>query len=250
MGTLSQCSQREASLSYIEISVLFSNFPNFCMSQKAELPSLTGHRTKTRKRDEKQVNNPNGFRDSVIEGLVKAGLGGADITDPDIAVDLDAVFKFLDSAGNKFLKKSGLDGMLDQLFPTNKRTPENMKNVFITAEQPEIVTYLASLENAGAKKDIQRALRSSISDEERSAGAGGGRHDLDQSHDRSRVEQERGSSAGAGNETFEELHFSVLRIYKLDQKRDGALQQDSGILLRQSELPEAVQQDHPAVLQD
>merc|ERR1712142_567155 len=165
MGTLSQCSQREASLSYIEISVLFSNFPNFCMSQKAELPSLTGHRTKTRKRDEKQVNNPNGFRDSVIEGLVKAGLGGADITDPDIAVDLDAVFKFLDSAGNKFLKKSGLDGMLDQLFPTNKRTPENMKNVFITAEQPEIVTYLASLENAGAKKDIQRALRSSISDE-------------------------------------------------------------------------------------
>merc|ERR1711970_777860 len=82
-------------------SVFISNFPNFCMSQKAELPSLTGHRTKTRKRDEKQVNNPNGFRDSVIEGLVKAGVGGADITDPDIAVDLDAVFKFLDSAGNK-----------------------------------------------------------------------------------------------------------------------------------------------------
>ena len=26
-----------------------------CMSQKAELPSLTGHRTKTRKRDEKKV---------------------------------------------------------------------------------------------------------------------------------------------------------------------------------------------------
>merc|ERR1712051_920456 len=80
---------------------LVSIFLLFCMSQKAELPSLTGHRTKTRKRDEKQVNNPNGFRDSVIEGLVKAGVGGADITDPDIAVDLDAVFKFLDSAGNK-----------------------------------------------------------------------------------------------------------------------------------------------------
>ena len=57
------------------------------MSQKAELPSLTGHRTKTRKRDEKkveenfekvlgenylfglQVYDPSGFRDSVIEGL-------------------------------------------------------------------------------------------------------------------------------------------------------------------------------------
>merc|ERR1712001_321358 len=84
-----------------DISSLVSVFLIICMSQKAELPSLTGHRTKTRKRDEKQVNNPNGFRDSVIEGLVKAGVGGADITDPDIAVDLDAVFKFLDSAGNK-----------------------------------------------------------------------------------------------------------------------------------------------------
>ena len=53
------------------------------MSQKAELPSLTGHRTKTRKRDEKkvtflgleiwllfgQVYDPSGFRDEVIKGL-------------------------------------------------------------------------------------------------------------------------------------------------------------------------------------
>jgi hypothetical protein len=41
-----------------------------------------------------------------------------------------------------------------------------MKNAFITAGQPDIVTYLAGLENAGAKKDIQRSLRISISDEE------------------------------------------------------------------------------------
>ena len=64
-----------------------------------------------------------------------------------------------------FLKKSGLDNMLDQLFPTNKRTPENMKNIFISADQQEIVTYLAGMENAGAKKDVQRSLKSSISDE-------------------------------------------------------------------------------------
>jgi len=283
------------------------------MSQKAELPSLTGHRTKTRKRDEKQVNNPTGFRDSVVEGLSKTGLEGSDITEIEVGVDLDAVFKFLDTAGNKLdyrrygevlleiliaggllapggtyqndgseyaqtracifgdasdlerakawdhqvfvklmrrykylekmlveemmkilvylkgfseehrqrlaqvtalwvcsgllpqntlqvvinehqvkegvaldfmleilrviktekgatsvlslLKKSGLDNNLDQLFPTNKRTAENIKNIFISADQQEIVTYLAGMENAGAKKDVQRSLKSSINDE-------------------------------------------------------------------------------------
>merc|ERR1712227_261386 len=284
----------------IDISSLVSVSLIICMSQKAELPSLTGHRTKTRKRDEKQVNNPTGFRDSVVEGLLKTGAEGADITDTEVGLDLDAVFKFLDTAGNKldyrrygevlleiliaggllapggtiqpdadktvvqtkawdstvfvklmrrykylekmlteemskilvylkgfsedrrtrlaqitglwvcsgllpsntlqvvinehqvkegvaldfmlellrtiksekgassvlnFLKKSGLDNMLDQLFPANKRTPENMKNIFISADQPEIVTYLAGMENAGAKKDVQRTLKSSISDE-------------------------------------------------------------------------------------
>ena len=59
------------------------------MSQKAELPSLTGHRTKTRKRDEKQVNNPTGFRDSVIEGLQKTGQSGADLTDNEVGIDID-----------------------------------------------------------------------------------------------------------------------------------------------------------------
>lgn len=63
------------------------------------------------------------------------------------------------------LKKSGLDNNLDQLFPTNKRTAENIKNVFISSDQQEIVTYLAGMENAGAKKDVQRSLKSSINDE-------------------------------------------------------------------------------------
>ena len=69
------------------------------------------------------------------------------------------------SAVLTLLKRSGLEQMLDQLFPTNKRTTEHMKNSFISAGQPDIVTYLAGLENAGAKKDIQRSLRISISDE-------------------------------------------------------------------------------------
>jgi len=314
MGVLTLRHQRHGrKSSRPSISVFISSFLNFCMSQKAELPSLTGHRTKTRKRDEKKVNDPSGFRDSVIEGLAKAGVGGVDLEDLDVQVDLDAVYKFLDTAGNKLdyrrygevlleiliaggllapggsiqqdgekgmvqtracifqdavdlervkawdqvfiklmrrykylekmlseemrkilvylrgfsqehrarlaqvtalwvasglilpntlvviinehqvkdsvaldfmlevlsvvktekgssavltlLKRSGLDLMLDQLFPANKRTPENIKNSFISAGQPDIVTYLAGLENAGAKKDIQRSLRISISDE-------------------------------------------------------------------------------------
>jgi len=279
------------------------------MSQKAELPSLTGHRTKTRKRDEKKVYDPSGFRDSVIEGLEQSK------DEEDVAetpADLDAISKWLDIAGNKLdyrrygealleiliaggllapggsiqqdgdkgpvstsacifqdandlarikqwdnviiklmrrykylekmlseemkkilvylrgfteqhrtrlaqitaiwccsglilpntivvvinehqvkdsialnfmievlnvvktekgsasvlnlLKKSGMDAMLTELFPTNKRSSDNMKNHFVTAGLPEIVTYLSSIENAGAKKELQRSLRNSISE--------------------------------------------------------------------------------------
>jgi len=59
------------------------------MSQKAPLPSLTGHRLKTRKRDEKKQYDPVGFRDSILEGLEATG------------EDLEAVTKFLDTAGQK-----------------------------------------------------------------------------------------------------------------------------------------------------
>jgi len=59
------------------------------MSQKAPLPSLTGHRLKTRKRDEKKQYDPSGFRDAILEGLEAAG------------DDLEAVSKFLDVSGSK-----------------------------------------------------------------------------------------------------------------------------------------------------
>lgn len=64
-------------------------FPASCMSQKAEKPVLSGQRIKTRKRDEKEKYDPTGFRDAVIQGLDKAGN------------DLEAVSKFLDTAGSK-----------------------------------------------------------------------------------------------------------------------------------------------------
>jgi len=273
------------------------------MSQKVELPSLTGHRTKTRKRDEKKVYDPTGFRDFLIDGLGGVGTG-----------DLESIFKFLDTAANKtdydyrrygealleiliaggllapggsiakdgekvvatdicifqdatslervkawdqvfiklmrrykylekmlademkkilvylrgfsddhrqrlaqitalwvasglippnilpitinehqvkdsvalnfilsilstvkeekgssaviqLLKRSGLENQLDQLFPANKRTPENIKNSLVSADLPDVVVYLTSQENAGAKKDIQRSLRQSIFEE-------------------------------------------------------------------------------------
>lgn len=59
------------------------------MSQKAPLPSLTGHRLKTRKRDEKKQYDPIGFRDAILEGLEAAGS------------DLESVSKFLDVSGSK-----------------------------------------------------------------------------------------------------------------------------------------------------
>ena len=59
------------------------------MSQKAEKPVLSGQRIKTRKRDEREKYDPTGFRDAVIQGLDKAGN------------DLEAVSKFLDTAGSK-----------------------------------------------------------------------------------------------------------------------------------------------------
>ncbi|KAL4708021.1 hypothetical protein ACJJTC_014541 [Scirpophaga incertulas] len=59
------------------------------MSQKVEKPILSGQRIKTRKRDEKEKYDPNGFRDALVQGLERAGS------------DLEAAYKFLDTAGSK-----------------------------------------------------------------------------------------------------------------------------------------------------
>ncbi|XP_022241275.1 basic leucine zipper and W2 domain-containing protein 2-like [Limulus polyphemus] len=59
------------------------------MSQKTEKPTLSGQRIKTRKRDEREKYDPSGFRDLILQGLNEAGSS------------LDAVYKFLDTAGSK-----------------------------------------------------------------------------------------------------------------------------------------------------
>jgi hypothetical protein len=74
------------------------------MSQKAEKPTLTGHRIKTRKRDEKEKYDPSAFRDAVLQGLNEAGQ------------DIELKSKFLDSAGSRLDYRRYAEPLLDVLF--------------------------------------------------------------------------------------------------------------------------------------
>ena len=47
-----------------------------------------------------EVYDPIGFSDSVIEGLMRTGVGGVGLEDINVQVDLDVLYKFLVSAGN------------------------------------------------------------------------------------------------------------------------------------------------------
>lgn len=73
------------------------------MSQKTEKPSLTGHRIKTRKRDEKEKYDPIAFRDAILQGLNEA-------------TDIDQITKFLDSSGSKLDYRRYAETLLDILF--------------------------------------------------------------------------------------------------------------------------------------
>ncbi|XP_071477612.1 eIF5-mimic protein 2-A-like [Diadema antillarum] len=74
------------------------------MSQKEQKPTLTGQRTRTRKRDEKEKYDPIGFRDNILQGLNDAG------------TDLEQVSKFLDGAGSKLNYRSYAETLFDILF--------------------------------------------------------------------------------------------------------------------------------------
>lgn len=81
------------------------------MSQKAEKPSLSGQRLKTRKRDEKEKYDPTQFRDAVIQGLNDSG------------ADLDQVSKFLDASGSKLDYRRYADVLFDILFAGGQLAP-------------------------------------------------------------------------------------------------------------------------------
>lgn len=74
------------------------------MSQKAEKPSLSGTRLKTRKRDEKEKYDPTAFRDSIFSGLIECGN------------DLEKVSSFLDQGGAKLNYRRYAEVLFDTLF--------------------------------------------------------------------------------------------------------------------------------------
>ncbi|XP_071789299.1 eIF5-mimic protein 2-A-like [Asterias amurensis] len=74
------------------------------MSNKQQKPVLTGQRIRTRKRDEKEKYDPNGFRDTIVKGLNAAGF------------DLELVSKFLDTSGGKVDYKRYWETLFDILF--------------------------------------------------------------------------------------------------------------------------------------
>lgn len=83
----------------------------FFMSQKVEKPSLSGHRLKTRKRDEKEKYDPSSFRDAIIQGLTETGN------------DLDLVAKYLDLQGGKLDFRRYADVLFDILFAGGQLAP-------------------------------------------------------------------------------------------------------------------------------
>uniref|UniRef100_A0A0B7ASL0 W2 domain-containing protein n=1 Tax=Arion vulgaris TaxID=1028688 RepID=A0A0B7ASL0_9EUPU len=74
------------------------------MSQKAEKPTLSGTRLKTRKRDEKEKYDPTAFRDSIIAGLTECG------------GDLEQVSRYLDKEGSKLDYRRYAEVLFDILF--------------------------------------------------------------------------------------------------------------------------------------
>uniref|UniRef100_A0A672GMY3 5MP1/2-like HEAT domain-containing protein n=1 Tax=Salarias fasciatus TaxID=181472 RepID=A0A672GMY3_SALFA len=74
-------------------------------------PVLTGHRFKTRKRDEKEKFEPTVFRDTIVSGLNEAG------------GDLDAVAKFLDATGSRLDYRRYADALFDILIAGSMLAP-------------------------------------------------------------------------------------------------------------------------------
>ncbi|XP_022083946.1 basic leucine zipper and W2 domain-containing protein 2-like [Acanthaster planci] len=74
------------------------------MSNKQPKPVLTGQRIRTRKRDEKEKYDPNGFRDILVNGLNDINVS-----------NLDEVTKYLDGAGSKLDYKRYWETLFDIL---------------------------------------------------------------------------------------------------------------------------------------
>lgn len=88
-----------------------------------ELPTLSGVRVKTRKRDEKQKLDIVGFRDQIIAGLLEAG------------DDFEAVSRFLDATGNTADYRTYGEHLFQVLFAGGLLNPGG--TLMETKEDPE-----------------------------------------------------------------------------------------------------------------
>uniref|UniRef100_A0A8C2YBD1 eIF5-mimic protein 1 n=1 Tax=Coturnix japonica TaxID=93934 RepID=A0A8C2YBD1_COTJA len=114
---------------------------------KNQKPVLTGQRFKTRKRDEKEKFEPTVFRDTIVQGLNEAGS------------DLEAIAKFLDSAGSRLDYRRYADTLFDilvagsMLAPGGTRIDDNDKTkmtrhcVFFAEEDHDAIRNYAQVFN-------------------------------------------------------------------------------------------------------
>ncbi|XP_078378726.1 eIF5-mimic protein 2-like [Oculina patagonica] len=134
------------------------------MSQKQPKPTLSGQRIRTRKRDEKEKQDPLAFRDVIIQGLQEIGNN-----------DLDQVYKFLDSSGSKLNYRLYGEYLFDILFAGGVLAPggsileEGEKSTWKTsvcvfeANDDDLKTYVQVINKVIARyRYLQKAFEDEI----------------------------------------------------------------------------------------
>ncbi|XP_068669859.1 eIF5-mimic protein 2-like [Montipora capricornis] len=134
------------------------------MSQKQPKPTLSGQRIRTRKRDEKEKQDPLAFRDAIIQGLQDIGNN-----------DLDQVLTFLDRSGSKLNYRLYGECLFDILFAGGVLAPggsileEGEKSTWRTtvcvfeANDDDLKTYVQVINKIIARyRYLQKAFEDEI----------------------------------------------------------------------------------------
>ncbi|XP_015773094.1 PREDICTED: basic leucine zipper and W2 domain-containing protein 1-like [Acropora digitifera] len=134
------------------------------MNQKQQKPTLSGQRIRTRKRDEKEKQDPLAFRDAIIQGL--QGIGNN---------DLEQVTVFLDKSGSKLNYRLYGEYLFDILFAGGVLAPggsvqeEGEKATWRTtvcvfeANDDELKTYVQVINKIIARyRYLQKAFEDEI----------------------------------------------------------------------------------------
>ncbi|XP_029192386.2 basic leucine zipper and W2 domain-containing protein 1-like [Acropora millepora] len=134
------------------------------MNQKQQKPTLSGQRIRTRKRDEKEKQDPLAFRDAIIQGLQDIGNN-----------DLEQVTVFLDKSGSKLNYRLYGEYLFDILFAGGVLAPggsvqeEGEKATWRTtvcvfeANDDELKTYVQVINKIIARyRYLQKAFEDEI----------------------------------------------------------------------------------------